>query len=661
MYTAKKDKAADHDVNIGKTVAEKPYDIEEVNRKLAESESQFGRGIEEAPVPIIIHADDGEILKISNALAEITGYTLEDIPTIRAWAEKAYGAGKEEVEKTVKALYSLNGSQYDGVFSVKTKLGDLRNWEFYSAKIGNLADGRNLIMSVAMDITVRTKLEEQLSREKNLLEITLSSVGDGVISCDRNGKIIFFNRVAEDLTGWKFEDVKGRKIEDVFNIVDEFTREKRESIIKKVIESKNKNELAENTILISKDGIERPIEDSAAPIIEENGEIGGVVLVFRDFSAKKQKLNQIQYLSYHDQLTGLYNRRFYEEELRRLDTERNLPLTIIMGDINGLKLINDSFGHGMGDDLLKKSAQAIKAGCREDDIVARLGGDEFVVLLPKTDAPMAENVINRIKEVMETNKMGAIDISISFGFETKREKDDDINEIFKKAEDHMYQDKLFEGPNMRNRTISAILDKLQEKNIIDQNHAERVSQLSESMGKAIGLNEEKIKILKKLGLLHDIGEIAIEKDILEKEGDLTKSEREEINRHPEIGYRILSTVKDLTEIAEYVLYHHERWNGKGYPKGLKAEEIPIEARIIAIADAYEAMTSDRSYRAALPFKVVIEELEKKEAHTSKRQRDYPKEVFFVCRHLREMINNHFRFRLFIIDYWSRCIPFFNYI
>src|SRR5665648_761278 len=438
MDTVKKNKAADQSINLENAVAEKTYNLKEVNRKLVESESQFGRGIEEAPVPIIIHADDGEILKISKAFEEITGYTLEDIPTIQAWVEKAYGAKEKDIQEMVKALYSLKGSQSDGVFSVKTKSGDLRNWDFYSAKIGNLSDGRNLIMSVAMDITVRIRLEEQLAREKNLLEITLSSVGDGVISCDRKGKIIFFNRVAEDLTGWKSEEVKGRKIEDIFNIVDEFTRDKRESIIQKVLKNKHKNELAENTILISKDGIERPIEDSAAPIIDENGEVGGVVLVFRDFSAKKQRLDQIQYLSYHDKLTGLYNRRFYEEELRRLDTERNLPLTIIMGDINGLKLINDSFGHGMGDDLLKK------------------------------------------------------------------------------AEDHMYQNKLFEGPNMKNQTINSIIDKLHEKNLVDRNHAEKISRLSESMGKEIGLNEEKIETLKKLGLLHDIGEIAIEKDILEK-------------------------------------------------------------------------------------------------------------------------------------------------
>jgi len=418
------------------------------------------------------------------------------------------------------------------------------------------------------------------------------------------------NCVAEELTGWEFEDVIGRKIEDVFNVVDEFSREKRESIIKKVIESKKINEIEKNTILISRDGIERPIEDCAAPVINSNGEIEGVSLIFRDYSAKKQKLEQINYLSYHDQLTGLFNRKFYEEELMRLDIERNLPLSIIMGDINGLKLINDSFGHSMGDELLIKASQMIKMGCRGDEIIARLGSDEFIVLLPKTDSAEAEKIINRIKSVIACDKLGDIDISISFGFSTKREKKENMEEIFKKAEDHMYQEKLFESPNVKDRTINAILEKLHEKNVAEMKHAEKVSQLSESIGREIGLNEEKIEILKKLGLLHDIGEIALEKDIFEKEGELTENERKEINRHPEIGYRILSTIKDMTELAEYVLYHHEQWNGKGYPKGLKAEEIPIEARIVAIADAYEAMTSDRSYRVALPIRVVIDELEK---------------------------------------------------
>ncbi len=250
-----------------------------------------------------------------------------------------------------------------------------------------------------LNITDRKRLEMDLSREKVLLETTLTSVGDGVISTDNMGNIVFLNKVGETLTGWTQEDARGKPIEEVFVIVNEYTREKNENIVEKVLASGRIEELANHTLLISKDGSERPIEDSAAPIIQENGEIAGVVLVFRDFSEKKQKQEEIEFLSYHDQLTGLYNRRFYEEELIRLDIEKSLPMAIVMGDVNGLKLVNDSFGHVMGDQLLKKVAEVLKKSCRSCDIIARLGGDEFVIILPNTDDSGAEKIIKRIKEL----------------------------------------------------------------------------------------------------------------------------------------------------------------------------------------------------------------------------------------------------------------------
>ncbi|GAB6154473.1 hypothetical protein JCM17380_32230 [Desulfosporosinus burensis] len=457
-----------------------------------------------------------------------------------------------------------------------------------------------------IDITDRKKLEVALSNEKKLLETTLISVGDGVISTDHMGNIVFLNKVAEFLTGWTQEAARKKSIEEVY-IVNELTCKKSENIIKKVLQSGQT--LNNHTFLISKDGTQRPIEDSAAPIVQENGEIVGVVLVFRDFSEQKQKQERIEFLSYHDQLTGLYNRRFYEEELQRLDTKRNLPLTLVIGDVNGLKLINDSFGHALGDEVLKKVAEVIMKEIRTDDIIARLGGDEFVILLPKTNAFEAEQIIKRITDLSIKEKVSSMDISISFGYETKNNIEEEIKEVFKKAEDRMYMKKLFESPSMRSKTIKAIINTLHEKNKREEQHSHRVSVLCKSMGKALGMPEHETEELKSVGLLHDIGKIAIDENILNKTGKLTDDEWKEIKRHPEIGYRILSTVNDMSEMANYVLYHHERWDGKGYPKGLKGEEIPIVSRIITIADAYDAMTSERSYRRALPKEVVIAELQ----------------------------------------------------
>jgi len=335
-----------------------------------------------------------------------------------------------------------------------------------------------------------------------------------------------------------------------------------------------------------------------------------VLAVLRDITIRKKLEEKLEYLSYNDQLTGLYNRRFYEEELKRLDVKENYPLTIVLGDVNGLKLINDSFGHVIGDELIKKSAQIIKNGCRAQDVIIRLGGDEFILLLPKTDIYEAEEIIEHINNLSRKEKIQNIDISISFGYETKRYEEEDIQNVFTKAEDYMYKRKLFESANMRGKTIDTIINTLNEKNKREEQHSVRVSELCKLMGKNLGLPERKIQELETAGLLHDIGKIAIEESILNKPDKLTDDEYNEIKRHPEIGYRILSTVNEMAEIGQYVLLHHEMWNGRGYPKGLKDLEIPIESRIIGIVDAYDAMTSERSYRKPLSKEFAIEELKR---------------------------------------------------
>lgn len=324
----------------------------------------------------------------------------------------------------------------------------------------------------------------------------------------------------------------------------------------------------------------------------------------------QEYFSQLVYLSYHDQLTGLYNRRFFEEELIRLDVKENLPITIVIVDVNGLKLINDSFGHKVGDELLKRVAEVLKKGCRSEDVISRIGGDEFVILLPNTNAHQTKQIINGIHAICSKEKVESVDLSISFGWETKHHEQEDIMEIFKKAEDYMYNNKLFEGPSMRSKTIGTIINTLHEKNKREEQHSKRVSMICRGMGIILGLPEEKIKELENVGLLHDIGKIAVDEAILNKADILNNDEWEQIKRHPEIGYRILSTVNEMSKMAEYVLYHHERWDGKGYPKGLSGEEIPKISRIITIAGTYDAMMSDRPYRKALSQEVVVEEIKR---------------------------------------------------
>jgi diguanylate cyclase (GGDEF)-like protein/PAS domain S-box-containing protein/putative nucleotidyltransferase with HDIG domain len=320
--------------------------------------------------------------------------------------------------------------------------------------------------------------------------------------------------------------------------------------------------------------------------------------------------NKIEYLSYHDQLTGLFNRTYYEKEIMRLDDEKYYPLTLVMLDVNGLKLTNDAFGHKVGDELLVKISSVLKAECREEDIVARIGGDEFVMLLPETDAENADEIIKRINNAMLKEQIDNIILSVSVGYAVKRDSKEDINEIFTQAEDEMYRHKLSESSSMRSKTIDHILNSLFEKNEREMHHSKRVSEICELIAREMKFSNASINQIRIAGLMHDIGKIGIDEAILNKPQELTKSEWSEIERHSETGYRILSAANEFFKIAGFVLEHHEKWNGEGYPKKLKGKEISIEARIIAVADAYDAMTSDRTYRKDLSKEEAVEEIKR---------------------------------------------------
>lgn len=453
-------------------------------------------------------------------------------------------------------------------------------------------------------LITRKWAEDKLLHERILTDAIFHSAPGLLYLYDEQGRLVRWNKKHQDITGYSSEELSKMSILDWFKGDAKSQKTFRESITMAIEEGFGDGEIE----LQKKDGTTVPMYFTASALyLNGNRYFAGIAI---DIAERKKKEEEISYLSYHDHLTGLYNRRFYEEELKRLDTKRNLPMTVVMCDVNGLKLINDTFGHIMGDELLKKVAKVITKGCRTDDIIARLGGDEFAIILPKMDGFETQQIINRITDLLLGERVGFLDISISFGYVTKNNAEEKIQEILKNAEDYMYKKKLFECQSMRGETINAIINTLHEKNKREEAHSHRVSELCKSMGEALGLPEHEIKELMSVGLLHDIGKIAIRETVLNKPDKLTDDEWIEIKRHPEIGYRILNTVTDMADMANYALYHHERWDGKGYPKGLKGEEIPFVSRIIAIADAFDAMTCDRSYRSALPKEVVLEELQK---------------------------------------------------
>ena len=320
---------------------------------------------------------------------------------------------------------------------------------------------------------------------------------------------------------------------------------------------------------------------------------------------------ELQQFSYQDQLTDLYNHRFLIEELKRLDTERNLPLSVIIIDLNNLKLTNDTFGHAAGDKLLKKAAEVLIGEFRADEIIARMGGDEFVVLLPKIDKKQAGIMAKRVIDAFEKEVVEYIPLSASFGWETKDDKGQKIASIFKKAEDQMYNQKLVSKNKRRKSSVESILQALFKRQPGEEIHSERVSIVSEKIAVSMGMKPSDIYEIKMAGKYHDIGKIAINTDILNKKEPLTEFEKLELKRHPELSFNILNSVQELGPVADIALYHHERWDGKGYPAGLKVEEIPIQSRIVAVANVYEAITGkNRQYSKPLNKEEAAKELEK---------------------------------------------------
>jgi len=346
------------------------------------------------------------------------------------------------------------------------------------------------------------------------------------------------------------------------------------------------------------------------PSNKNSGKGGDVVIVYRNYSELKHKDRLIKYLGFHDHLTGLYNRRFYQEEMKRLDKERNIPISIVMADINGLKLVNDAYGYKAGDELIRKIAGIISRECRADDIIARIGGDEFAIILPGTNPDQARRFAARISEAMAYEKPDKLIPSLAIGFAVKQDVSDNIDDIFRNAEDDMNRQKLSESASVKSRTIVLILNALYERNSLEMSHSKRVGQLCEELASQMLFKRDDANQLRTAGILHDIGKIRIDESILKKPEELNENEWHEVMKHPETGYRILSSVNGFSEIAVYVKQHQERWDGLGYPNALKGDEISVQARIISVTSAYAAMTSEKPYGKALSEDQAILEIKK---------------------------------------------------
>lgn len=341
--------------------------------------------------------------------------------------------------------------------------------------------------------------------------------------------------------------------------------------------TKSFNKMAD-TMYALVNNLEEKVQERTLELDETNNEL-------------RETVEHIKYLSFHDSLTGLYNRMFFEQELKNIDAKENLPVSIIFGDVNGLKLTNDIFGHSAGDELLKKSAEILNKVCRKEDVVARVGGDEFAIILPNTEANAANKIVARIKKELSKEHIDAIKCSMSMGYDTKTSMDQDLVRTMENAEDGMYKEKTLNRKNVDSDMINTIIETLHRKSPTEKQHSVNVSELCHDLGQFMNLQETEVKKLKEAGFLHDIGKIVIKEDLLNKDETLTAQEKKVMQQHSIVGYRILNLFEETLDLAEGILSHHERWDGTGYPKGLKGEEISMLARIITVVEFYDARTN----------------------------------------------------------------------
>lgn len=481
--------------------------------------------------------------------------------------------------------------------------------QWYENRIYPYRDG---IVILFVNVTERRKrLRELRDREKTESAMIANLPGMAYCAaCDGEWKINFVSEGCLELTGYPEEQFMG-SLRYIDIVSPEFRKPLKDAWADAALHKKKVN----IEYMIVKAGGERVWVNEIGRFVNgENGGRGFVTSMVVDIHARKIRELEAEYLLNHDCLSGLYNRIYYEKELKRLDMSGKLPFSIMIGDINGLKMMNDALGHGAGDQVIRDTADILKKCCRPEDMIGRVGGDEFAVLLPGADLNVTEQVFQKIRKAIdEHNKTFTNDllkINLSVGYASKDLPDISVDSVAMLAEENMYKRKLTVRKSLHSSIVESIKTRLTVRSQETEDHAERITKLAVEMGTELGLSQIDINDLELFAALHDIGKVGISDKILNKPGSLSPEEWAEMRRHSEIGYRIAMASADLMCVADYILSHHERWDGKGYPQGLSGRNIPAASRILAVADAYDAMTQTRVYRKAMTKEAAVREIKK---------------------------------------------------
>jgi len=539
------------------------------------------------------------ILNVNQKFEETFSYKLEEIKAkdLDHILQNQSG-GSIDRELTARVL---NGERIEAEGLRYDKYGKARSFLIKGVPIIVDSEIRG-IYAVYEDISDRKASEKKIKSLEEKYRTIFEHGPMGILLLDSEGVVLQANQTLLDYSGYAKSELVGNSIFETVVLAN--NKEKSRKFIGRILNGEEVEYIGKS---IRKNGEVFPILFKERSI-EIPGQGNCVLSMQLDYTEYKKQQQKIKYIGYHDQLTDIYNRSYIEKELKNYDQDKYLPLAVVMIDINGLTLVNESYGYQRGDQLLIKVAAQLKTFLKAKDVFGRWSGDEFIILMPKSSEREISELREAVDSFCDSTAEDEIPVSLGFGSAVKDELSDNVYQVINQADRNMNQDKLTKSRSSKNKFVKNLINTLGAKSNETKEHALRMTSLAFNLGERLNLSHQKLNELNLLATLHDIGKVTISEKILNKAGKLSEEEWKIIKTHPVKGAAIADSTDEFSSIAELIRYHHERWDGSGYPDALAEEEIPLLSRIITIVDSYDVMTNERPYKKAMSKKEAVNEI-----------------------------------------------------
>lgn len=570
--------------------------LEETERRrtleiLGESEARHRAVFENAGSAMILSDENGRVAMANEEFCRLTGYAREEVERCLFWTAfvppdelprlREITSRRQEAPETVPRRYETRLMNRAG------KLLDV-------IVCSDFIPGSKQQVASFLDISEIRSVQNALEASERRFREFAESLPQVVFEIDMKGTVLFVNRNACSTLGYAHEELMGG-----FNALQVIAPEERDRARRRMRERLlGDDDPAPGEFTgIRRNGSRFPLAIYLRPILSDGRSQGFRGLIV-DMTHQKELEERLRFFSLHDPLTRLYSRTFFDEELRRLSAGRDNPVGIVVCDLDGLKFLNDTMGHSVGDRILSDAAALLRRAFRGNDVLARIGGDEFAALLPRCDESALVRIVETISRETERHNKAfpARPLSISVGHATGNAGDVRIETLFAAADDRMYRSKNDRREAARLFLLKRLQRALTIREFHDGDHPRRIERHLLALAEPLGISGESRQLLGLLAHWHDIGMVTVDESIVLRAGPLAPEEWKEIRRHPETGARIVASFQNLAALAPWILAHHERWDGSGYPLGVSGEDIPVESRMLALVHSYDAMISARPWR-----------------------------------------------------------------